>query len=159
MKNLILLSLTLLTSKAVFANNSVNVEKIKMQSLINVHNLECMVQAGIQSNLTLEERLMTRLPKVFVIGDRQNAIEVDHNAAVAKGCDLTLLDEMIQESHTRFGHLSANVTLTKETQVTPRLINGKCVHMIIESLELDFGRGLVLNTPRRSVMKETTGCN
>ncbi len=160
MKVIISTVLSLLTIASTSASTSgFETTKIKINGLINLYNLECVIPTG--GSRPLEDRIYTKLSNIYVVGNHQSdiQIELEHKIAFMKGCDLDTLDQLKEDSHMRYGHAPAEVILTKEISKKPRLYQGKCVKSLIESLTLDFGRGIVLKTSRISALQEAKGCN
>lgn len=154
MKKLIVL-LALISTNA-FAQLDFEMEEVVFTDLLSVHKLTCVTTLG-RTDVPAEERTFTQLERA-IFPSRHEAIEMDHRAATVMGCDLEALDQLVHDSHMRFGHAEAVITVRRGLSKKPRMVFGKCQRNYQEEVKIDFGQGTILKTSRLGKLKPATGC-
>ncbi len=134
--------LTLATSVSFAAPKT---ETFKTHASVSL-NLHCEI--GLMgSQLSINERITTVLPKPYIITGLNNAIEANHKAFSAPGCDLAALDQLSLDSNQHFGYLmGVPMTIVKDTSASRRAGNGTCYARFTETVTLDLGRNIVLTS-------------
>lgn len=157
MKKLVLLMAIMIGSSAqAQADNRFNKEEVVFKTLLSVHELQCVTRLG--GSLPREDRTFTEISLKFIMGG-QDIIKIDPRRASVKGCELEVLDQIVNDSHQRFGHADVTVTVTKETSKLPRMVFGKCQKNYNEQVKIDFGQGTVLESSKLGILIPATGCS
>lgn len=157
MKNLGAILVFLISINA-FAQMEFEEEKIVIDDIVSVHNLECAIQLG--SDEPIEKRSYTKLGRHEFNKEQHPAIEMDHREAMVWGCDLERLDELVANAMRRqFGFVDGTVTVIKRTAKEPRMVWEKCQRNYQEQIEVKIDRDLVLTTPLLGKLIPATGCN
>ena len=156
MKILLSSLISCLLSGTALAQIEYEVEEVVFTKLISVSSLVCSTHLG--RPVPVEDRTFTVLRETRLTVGSHESIEMDHEGARAAGCDIQILDEIVNESWTRFGFVAAEITVTKGTAKNPRIVFGECQRNYTEQIAIDLGRGIVLNTSRLGKLKPATGC-
>ncbi len=138
-----------------FASDLFDTKEVVFKTMQSVHELRCVTRLGGDS--PREDRTFTELNLKYIMGG-QDTIKIDPRRATVKGCDLEVLDQIVNDSHNRFGHADVTVTVTIETSKNPRIVFGKCQKNHIEQVKIDFGQGTVLESSRLGILIPATGC-
>ncbi|MFT6067957.1 MAG: hypothetical protein ACJAT2_002552 [Bacteriovoracaceae bacterium] len=151
----IIVVMAVLMSTTVLASSRFDTEEVVFKTMQSVHELQCVTRLG--GDLPREERTFTELNLKYIMGG-QDIIKIDPRRAIVKGCDLDLLDQIVNDSHNRFGHAEVTVTVTKEVSKKPRIVFGKCQKNYNEQVKIDFGQGTVLESSKLGILIPATGC-
>ncbi len=155
-KVVLAVGMMLVMFNGVQARPGFDVSEIKLQDTISLNTLECVILVG--PDLPQEDRIFTKLSEIYVGGS--NVVHAENAEAFVKGCELDGLDELKRKAmQMRFGFALADIVVTVERAIEPRLYNNQCVRTIIKSLSLDFGNDIKLEIDPRMHLEEATGCN
>lgn len=151
----ILVMMAVLMGTNTYANNQFDKEEVVFKTLQSVHELRCVTRLG--GDAPREDRTFTELPLKFIMGG-QDIIKIEPRGATVKGCELEVLDQIVNDSFQRFGHADVTVTVTKETSKKPRIVFGKCQKNYNEQVKIDFGQGTILESSKLGILIPATGC-
>lgn len=156
MKRLELMMIAVLLAHPAAAQIEYEEHQVTFMELINVHSLNCVIPLGRQA--PIEERVYTELREHYLKAGAHESIEMDHREAILVGCDLEVLDQLVEDSRMRFSHVEAEITVRKGLAKKPRIVFGQCQRNYKEQIVIDLGRGIVLKTPELGMLKPATGC-
>ena len=131
-------------------------EKIEAKVTVSVQDLRCVTMAAAPDSPTTE--LGDRSTRRLGLLNADKLLKLTHETATAAGCDLASLSAIHEEAIMRFGFQHEVPTLvTRVTSDPYRADNGKCLQQIDETIRLDLGRGVVVES-REAVIQKAKGC-
>jgi len=89
-----IMTVVFLTVTSVFAQLDFNEEVLEFEEKIYMHNITCVTSIGGSS--PAEDRIRTILRGLRL---QSKEIELKHEQASVKGCELNTLDQMLDDSH------------------------------------------------------------
>lgn len=149
--------ITVLTLAASTAFAAPKTEVFNQKRLFSLYGLNCVARFGTPQNGQREQWTEIREyngVKLYLIQES----ELNHKAVSAEGCNFTVLDKLQDESWHHFGHVQADIKLTKQTEAS--FVNGfkQCVAYYTETVEVDLGQGIILKS-EEGELRKMTDCN
>lgn len=158
-----------------FAEEEYNVTQTSFESLVNLYavfgqadnlipNLSCVSyplnfeedgSVTYRSFTVLQNSKPLAVENAPVLGN----VELGWRPATVEGCNLEALESVFEIAPGRYMFVPATYTITKETSKVPRKIEGKCVYSYHETIKVDLGFGLILNSHTHASFKHAPlGC-